>query len=203
MLIPPILQYPDPSKWIRLIFLTLYLLTVSCDNMSHITKQINEVFSQTEKNLPPKPRKESLLFKKGEEYLVKVVGIADGDTFTGLTDINQQVKCRMYGIDAPEKRQPFANRSKEALSYMIFGKEVRIKIEDKDRYGRAVVRVYSDGKDVSVEMIRAGMAWHYKEYSKEREYADLEAEARRQSVGLWVDKNPVEPWKFRKESKTQ
>ena len=65
---------------------------------------------------------------------MRVVGIADGDTFTGLTTDNKQVKCRIYGIDAPEKKQAFGSRSKQALSDLIFGENVHIKIQDKDRY---------------------------------------------------------------------
>jgi len=146
-----------------------------------------------------KPPKESLQCKKGEEYSVKVVGIADGDTFTGLTADSQQVKCRIYGIDAPEKTQAFSNRSKQTLSGLIFGQQVQIKIQSKDRWQRAVVRVYaSDNRDVAAEMIRAGMAWHFKLYSKDKKYADLENVARQQKIGLWADENPVAPWEVRK-----
>ena len=44
----------------------------------------------------------------GAETLTgRVVGIADGDTLTVLDTSNQQHKIRLYGIDAPEKKQPF------------------------------------------------------------------------------------------------
>jgi endonuclease YncB( thermonuclease family) len=134
------------------------------------------------------------------DYKVKVVGVTDGDTFKGLTVEKQQIKFRIYGIDAPEKKQAYGNRSKQYLSDLIFGKTVCIKIQKQsDRYGRPIVWVYTlDGKDISAEMIKAGMAWHYKQYSKEVEYAELENAARRQKNGLWSDKNPVEPWKYRK-----
>ena len=152
-----------------------------------------------EKEQKPKGKLE---FKKGDEFSVRVVGVSDGDTFTGLTADNQQIKCRIYGIDAPEKKQAFGNRSKQVLSDLIFDKQVKIKVQNKDRYQRAVVWVFTpDGKDVSAEMLRMGMAWHYKQYSKDNEYAELEKTARRQKVGLWADKAPVEPWEFRKQPK--
>lgn len=70
---------------------------------------------------------------------------------------------------------------------------------ERDKYGRPVVWVYTpEGKDVSAEMIKAGMAWHYKDYSDDENYASLEIEARRNRLGLWNDPNPVMPSDLRK-----
>lgn len=37
-----------------------------------------------------------------------VVALSDGDTLTILDDAHQQHRVRLAGIDAPERRQPFA-----------------------------------------------------------------------------------------------
>ena len=181
-----------------IIILIAVLSLFSCDNASQSRKQSNSSSAQTEQVTTKKQKAESLQFKKGEEYLVSVVSIADGDTFTGLTTDNKQVKCRIYGIDAPEKKQAFGNRSKQTLSDLIFGNQVHIKIQNKDRYRRAVVWVFTvEGKDVSAEMLKTGMAWHFKKYSKDAGYAEIENIARKQKIGLWADQNPVPPWEFR------
>ena len=136
------------------------------------------------------------------DYCVKVVSISDGDTFRGLTEDNKEIKFRIYGIDAPERNQAFGTRSKQHLSDLIFGKTVGIKVQSTDYFGRSVVWVYtSDRKDVSAEMLKAGMVWHFKKYDKSKEYASLEDKARLKHVGLWVDKEPVAPWEFRKKKK--
>ena len=71
--------------------------------------------------------------------------------------------------------------------------------KEYDRYKRPVVWVYTiDGKDVSAEMLKAGMAWHYKQFDKSKKYADLENYARKKKIGLWKDKKPVPPWEYRK-----
>ena len=81
----------------------------------------------------------------------------------------------VIGIDAPEKHQAFGNRSQQKLSELIFGKTVGIKIQETDYFGRLVVWIYtSDDKDVSAEMLKAGMAWHFKKYDKSKECASLE-----------------------------
>jgi endonuclease YncB( thermonuclease family) len=55
----------------------------------------------------------------------KVVAIADGDTLTVLDGANVQHKIRLAGIDAPEKKQAFGNRARQALGDKVFGKAVQ------------------------------------------------------------------------------
>lgn len=127
----------------------------------------------------------------------KVVAIADGDTFTILRN-NTQIRIRIDAIDAPEKGMPYARSSKKYLSGLCFGKFVTVKAVKVDRYGRTVARVaLPDGKDVSTEMIRAGFAWHYKKYSRDKVLSDLEIQARKNKCGLWKDSNPIAPWEVR------
>ena len=133
------------------------------------------------------------------DYCVKVIGITDGDTFKGLTEDKKEIKFRIYGIDAPEKKQAFGTKSKEYLSNLIFGKIVGVKVQSKDLYGRSIAWVYTpDGKDVSAEMLKAGMAWHYKKYDDSELYETLENEAKSKHTGLWMDNQSTAPWDFRK-----
>ncbi len=132
------------------------------------------------------------------DYCVLVIAITDGDTFKGLTKEKEEIRFRIYGIDAPEKKQAFGTKSKEYLSNLIFGEIVGVKVDSKDRYSRSIVWVFtSDGKDVSSEMLKAGMAWHYKKYDDSVIYSKLEIEARNSKNGLWREDTPIEPWNFR------
>ena len=94
----------------------------------------------------------------------RVVGVADGDTVTVLDSANQQFKIRLAGIDAPEKRQAFGQRSKQSLSVMVMGRDVRVEYQGRDRYGRIVGKVLVEGMDARLAQVRSGMAWHYKKY---------------------------------------
>lgn len=133
-----------------------------------------------------------------QRFSVKVVGISDGDTFTCVNDNNLQLKIRIYGIDAPEKKQAFGNKSKEYLSSLVFGKRITIDVQSQDSWGRYIAYVYtSSNEDVSLLMIQSGMAWHFVKFDNSPLYANAEIEARRHELGLWADKNPVAPWEFR------
>ena len=59
------------------------------------------------------------------------------------------------------------------------------------------VIINSSGENINKELVKAGLAWHYKKYSTENEYAKLEIEARKNRVGLWSEGNPTPPWDWR------
>jgi endonuclease YncB( thermonuclease family) len=61
----------------------------------------------------------------------RVTGVADGDTVTVLDGSNIQHKIRLAGIDAPEKKQAYGNRSKQRLSDLIFDKAVQVETTKK------------------------------------------------------------------------
>lgn len=135
----------------------------------------------------------------------RVVGIADGDTVTVLDDSNTQWKIRLMGIDAPEKKQPFGNKSKMYLSSLVFNKQVTVEYNKQDKYGRTVGKILVDGTDANLQQVKAGLAWHYKKYQKEqsvedsRAYAYAEEQARAEKQGLWIDPDPTPPWEWRHE----
>lgn len=127
-----------------------------------------------------------------------VVAVFDGDTIEILDANKQTLRIRFNGIDAPEKAQAFGNAAKQYLSDLCYKKQVRVVIRDVDRYGRSIGDVYLNGTHLNREMVRAGLAWHYKQYSKDEELARLENEARLNKVGLWRESDPMPPWNFRR-----
>lgn len=131
----------------------------------------------------------------------KVVGITDGDTIKCLTDNKKQIKVRLYQIDAPESKQAFGSKSKQALSNLIFNKHVKIINHGNDRYRRMLGTIYYYNKDINLEMISRGMAWYYPFAKKNEQYKQAEARARNNKIALWADKRPVAPWDFRKKNK--
>jgi endonuclease YncB( thermonuclease family) len=134
-----------------------------------------------------------------EQFTGKVVGLSDGDTFQILRE-GKAVKVRLHGIDTPEKAQPFGARAQQYASELVFQQMVTVQIKDTDRYGRLVGEVLlQDGRSVNQELVKAGMAWWYKQYApNDTTLAQLEEGARATQRGLWADAHPVPPWDWRK-----
>ena len=132
------------------------------------------------------------------ELIGKVVKVSDGDTVTILTSDKTQHKIRLNDIDAPEKKQAFGNKSKDNLAKYIAGKTVTVQYQKKDKYKRILGTIYYNNTDINLQQVKDGYAWVYKKYSNNQTYYKAEKLARDKRVGLWVDKNPLEPWEFRK-----
>lgn len=137
-----------------------------------------------------------LLF--GASFSGKVVGISDGDTIRVLHN-GIEDRVRLLGVDCPETRQPWSTRAKQYTSTLAFGKIVKVDVKQIDRYSRSLgVVTLPDGRILNRELVRAGLAWWYREYSRnDLVLAMLEAEARSTKRGLWADPNPTPPWEFR------
>ncbi len=135
-----------------------------------------------------------------QDIQCKVVGISDGDTFTCLSAERKQVKVRMAEIDTPESKQPYGNKAKQALSSLIFGKDVTLHVQDVDRYGRTVATVQVGNVDVNAEMVRTGAAWAYRDFLKDQTLLNLEATAKHFKRGIWSLPKAEQqaPWDWRK-----
>jgi micrococcal nuclease len=126
----------------------------------------------------------------------KIIAVSTGDTLTLQVD-EKPLKVRLANIDAPERGQPFAQRSKQSLSELCLGKEASFKEQDID-HGLVVAIVTCGDVEASSAQVERGMAWVYTKYNKDLTLPGLEAMARRDRRGLWMDAEPVAPWEFRK-----
>jgi len=135
----------------------------------------------------------------------RVVGVSDGDSITVLDAKQRTHKIRLQGIDAPEKAQPYGQKSKQSLSDLVYQQAVQVAWTKQDRYGRTVGQVFHEGTDVNLQQVLRGMAWHYKQYEREQSaqdrvrYAVAQEQARQHRLGLWQDPQPVEPSVFRRQ----
>jgi endonuclease YncB( thermonuclease family) len=130
-----------------------------------------------------------------------VVGVTDGDTLKvrcGSPGAFEQVTVRLAEIDAPERRQPYGERSRQTLADLCFQVDVMVRPTTKDRYGRTIARVECRGTDASSNQVQTGMAWAYTKYLTDPEIQRLEAAARAIQIGLWADAEPIAPWEWRK-----
>ncbi|MCK0199965.1 thermonuclease family protein [Ornithobacterium rhinotracheale] len=171
--------------WYKILFLLFFLIFGACkEHSAHISSKSVSI----KQSIP-----------QGTAF--KVIGIIDGDTVKLLID-GQEQKVRLAHIDCPEKKQAFGNVAKKAISDLIFGKYVYFVWHGKKHYKRYIGEIImEDGTNVNKLLVKKGLAWHFKKYSKNQEYAQLEIEARQNKVGLWSDENAISPSDFRKLSR--
>lgn len=87
--------------------------------------------------------------------------ITDGDT---IKIRNTQI--RLFGIDAPEMNHPYGKKAKWALHNLCKGQVVHAEITEEDDYGRTVAHCcLEDGRDLSAEMVKLGLAIDWPKYS--------------------------------------
>jgi endonuclease YncB( thermonuclease family) len=122
--------------------------------------------------------------------------VDDGDTIR-VTMNGQQVRVRIFGVDAPELDQPFGRDSHQLARRLLDGRNVQVTARDTDPYGRLVASLSIEGRDVGLELVTQGAAWHFTQFSRSAALAAAEQEARAARRGLWALPDPVAPWMFR------
>jgi len=145
------------------------------------------------------------------DFTAKVLRVVDGDTVHVVNKAGKKFKVRLTGIDAPEKNQPYGLASTYKLTEMLINKWVLLKSKPDngnlysiDRYNRVLAKVILDGRDINLAQVSSGYAWHFKRYQKQQSPADRESyskaelHAKKNELGLWGEKKPMAPWKWRK-----
>lgn len=148
----------------------------------------------------------------------RVVGVGDGATLTVADNAKVQFKIRLAGIDAPELRQRYGKESRQRLTDLVLGKNVKIEWRKRDDFDRLLGKVLvhtqdcptcPKTRDVGLAQLEAGLAWWDRDFRREQtledqgyyEYAEFDAKTRR--IGLWQDSAPVPPWEWRKKNHIQ
>ena len=135
---------------------------------------------------------------RAETYFAHVVGVSDGDSITVL-HADAQIRIRLWGIDCPEKGQEFGYKAKQRTSQLLYGKEVEVRPETIDNYGRTVAHVTVAGLgDVNQKLVAEGLCWWYEKYApKDLVLKNLQQLAKQQKLGIWSRSDSEPPWSFR------
>lgn len=142
----------------------------------------------------------TVVYCKGyiETYKGRVISVADGDTIT-VKAKGKKIKIRLFGVDAPERKQEFGKDARNFTSLMLYNKFVEIKVVSKDKYDRTVADVIlEDGRSFNQEIVKSGFAWWYSYFAPyDKELKESEFNAKNKKIGLWKGNKPEAPWKFR------
>lgn len=133
-----------------------------------------------------------------EDFLAKVIGVKDGDTIEVLFN-EVPIVIRLEHIDCPERKQPYGKKAKQFVANLVFGKTVNILSKGKkDRWGRLIAVIIFEGQNLNKELVKNGLAMHFKKYSKDLSYDLIEQKAKSEKVGMWSQPKVIAPWIYRK-----
>lgn len=125
----------------------------------------------------------------------RVVGVVDGDTVEIVWSKGRDV-VRILGVDTPETVHPerpvecFGPEATAFTETALDGRQVVLRFdrERRDRYGRLLAYVEADGRDVSTELLRRGLARFLvipPNGRSSRPLLEAELAARHAGRGLW------------------
>ncbi len=90
--------------------------------------------------------------------------VTDGDTLH-LRGLDPAI--RVWGLDAPERKQAGGSAATRAMRGLISGATLTCRVHDIDRYRRIVAQCFlPDGRDIAAEMIRMGVATEFCRHSR-------------------------------------
>ena len=143
-----------------------------------------------------------LMAAPGQILTGQVVAVHDGDTLT-MQSSSFLYNVRLSDVDAPEMGQVFGKQARQYTEQMVLGSWVRVNVALIDRHGRRVGEVIvEDGWVLNEELVHAGLAWYYRVHPVRNDRLQkLEQYAFSKKLGLWVEKDPLPPWEFRRESR--
>lgn len=131
----------------------------------------------------------------------EVSKVTDGDSVIVKTEDGKEEQVQLEGIDAPEFKQAAGDKAADYLKEKVLKKPVEVRWKARDNYKRILGTIFHEDKDVNLEMLTKGWAWHYERYNKDEKYAAAQKQAKEAKIGLWEEENPTAPWDFRRSNR--
>lgn len=130
--------------------------------------------------------------------LCLIVSVGDGDSLSARCGARPVEHVRIAAIDAPELRQAYGAQARRHLARLCLRQQARITPQGRDKYGRLLAQVSCGGEDAAQAQVAAGLAWVHPSQRKAHPLlARAAARAQQQKQGLWAQKRPLAPWKYR------
>lgn len=133
----------------------------------------------------------------GAKIKGKVIFVEDGDTIK-IALRGKSLDVRFAGADCPEKGQAYYEEAKEFTRKKILGKLVNLEIISYPSDTSFVARVRLEEFDMSMELIKNGLAWYDSKTHEDKKLAKAHKKAKKSKTGLWSKPTPAAPWVYRK-----
>ena len=120
---------------------------------------------------------------------LKVIEVSDGDTLK----LNDGRTFRLYGVNAPEIKEPYYEEAKAFTQNLVLNKEISFEQEDNykvDKFGRTLSYMFVGGVNLNLELVKNGLARVvlYEKRAKikyQDELLAVENKAREKRLGIW------------------
>lgn len=130
------------------------------------------------------------------------IDVIEGDIILVLSNEGDTLAVKFRNIECPELKQDFGDKAKAYTQKICLKERITISYDDYDRDRNILgTVVLKNGKDVGLELLNEGLAWHYMKGldlgPHSASYIEQEKTAREKKRGLWKEKDPMAPWTFR------
>lgn len=139
----------------------------------------------------------------GDTFFAAITNVVDADSLEFRVGWHRY-SARLVGVDGPEYRQEYGDEAFCRLRDLAYSsRDVTVERFGVDKFNRMLVRVTVGGRDLALEMLDSGCAWHSPAYSVKsipqhaERYAQAMYRARAANRGLWRGNDPVHPAQFR------
>jgi endonuclease YncB( thermonuclease family) len=125
--------------------------------------------------------------------------VVDGDTVE-VTGRGGRIRIRLYGVDCPERGQPFYAEARQFVTAAALNHVVVLRRYGRDRNGREIARLrLHNGQDLSLAIAEAGWGWWFERYAPtDSGLQAAELRARLAGRGIWASEVATAPWEFRR-----
>lgn len=141
----------------------------------------------------------------GNAFFAAITNVVDADSLEFRVGWHRY-HARLVGVDGPEYIQHYGVEAFTRLCALAYSsRDVQVERVGFDKFNRMLVRVTVGGRDLALELLESGCAWHSPAYSTKsipqhaERYAQATSRARAARRGLWAYENPVHPAQFRAE----
>lgn len=143
-------------------------------------------------------------FAAGAALICLIVSVGDGDSLSARCAGQAVQRVRIAAIDAPELHQAYGTQARQHLARLCLHQQAQLVPQGHDKYGRLLAQVSCRGHDTAQAQVNAGLAWvHPSQVAAHPTLAQAARRTRQAKVGLWAQKRPQPPWKYRLRHKTR
>lgn len=140
---------------------------------------------------------------RADVFRGSVSGVVEGDMLLVTTESGVERIVRLADIDSPDRYQPFANESRQALADLALGKQVTVESLYVDPHERYIGTVQIGDVSVGEQLVAHGLAWHFTKQSDSEALSQAQIDAQKQGLNIWSAQFPIAPWDYRRSRREQ